>query len=120
MASWLESLGSGIIRGILNTSLKGTTETQLKDAIRDGTSLWRAGEGEIRSYAGSVPPFILEKGNEFVKIIEEKHGGFTPLVTKWLAVDQPRYCSIIMEAPGGYVWLDKQVYDILRGIGILK
>lgn len=115
-----QSLAVGIIRGVLNTSLRGTTEAQLKDAIRDGTSLWKAGETEIRMYAGTVPPFILEKGNEVVKTIEEQHGGFTNLVIKWLKIDQPRYYEIITNTSGGYPWLDKQVYDILRGIGILK
>lgn len=119
MMIW-RNVAIGIMRGVMNNSLRGTTEAQLKDAIRDGTSLWKTSEGEIRRQASNIPPFVIEKGNEVVKTIEDEYGGFTNVVIKWLRVDQPVYCSIIENTPGGYDWLDTQVYDILRGIGMLK
>ena len=115
-----EQVAIGIMRSVMNSALRGTTESQLKDAIRDGTSLWKVSEGEIRAQASKIPPFVIAKGNEVVETIEKEHGGFTPLVIKWLEVDQPNYCSTIKNTPGGYIWLDTQVYDILRGIGMLK
>ena len=98
----------------------GTTPEQLRDAIRDGTSLWGAAESDITRYSTEIPPFVIQKGSEVIQKIENEYGGFTNLVMMWLERDQPAYHGIIQTAPGGWLWLDKQVYDILRGIGMLK
>jgi len=119
MMIW-QNIATGILRGVLNNAMMGTTETQLRDAIRDGTSLWGTAEGDIRRYSSEIPPYVLEKGNEVVKKIETDYGGFTNLVMRWLERDQITYYEIINTTFGGYEWLDKQVYDILRGIGMLK
>lgn len=100
--------------------MSGTTPNQLRDAIRDGTSLWGSAEGDIRRYSDQIPPFVIQKGNEVINKIEEDYGGFTHLVMLWLEQDQPVYHNIIQTESGGFMWLDKQVYDILRGIGMLR
>jgi hypothetical protein len=116
----MQALVVGVLRGVLNSSLKGTTPTQLKEAIRDGTSLWGAAEGNIKRNAASIPPFVISIGGKYIDDIEKMPGGFTGLVLEWLKTDQPVYYRIISDAPNGRGWLDKQTKEILHGIGILK
>lgn len=105
---------------MLNTAMSKTTPDQLKIAIREGTSLWGSAENSIRYYSANIPPMVIQKGNECIGKIESDYGSVTNLVMMWLAQDQPEYYGIIKNAPGGYIWLNNQVYDILRGIGMIK
>jgi hypothetical protein len=115
-----QSIAVGALRGVLNTAMSGTTSEQLKEAIRDGSSLWGSAENDIRHYSASIPPMVINKGNECIHKIEEDYGNVTNLVMMWLETDQPEYHAIIKSEPAGYLWLHKQVYDILSGIGMIK
>jgi hypothetical protein len=115
-----QSIAVGALRGVLNTALSGTSADQLREAIHNGSSLWGAAEGDIRHYSANIPPMVIQKGNECIRKIEDDYGNVTNLVMMWLEQDQPEYHAIIKSEPSGYMWLHNQVYEILRGIKMIK
>jgi len=120
MIGVMESIATGIMRGVLNSALTGTTEVQLVDAIQKNQSLWGDANESVRENASKIPPFVVAEGEHVVGAINEKYGGFTTLVLGWLKKDQPTYYSIIINTEGGTAWLGRQVDEILVGIGFIK
>lgn len=116
--SFMSKVIIDIIRGMLNRSLRETTPQQLVEAINSNASLWGCVEGDIMSYASSLPPSVSSGIKEARAIIETQHGGFDNIVLMWLKEDHPVYFNIINNLPEdvGKIWLKKQIYEILDGV----
>jgi len=93
------------------------TPGDVATAVRENQSLWMGGENEIRRYIAKIPT-IEQFGKTLVSSIETEYGSVTSLVVLWLKEDQPMKYGMIVNTPGGMEWLDRQVNDILRGIGL--
>lgn len=118
--SFLESIANNVVRKKLN-DIFGSPDINpdnLVTAITDNVSLWKTGEDEIKSQAESIPGFILNMASDYVDTVEEKYGGFTNLTLMFLKEDHSDLYSILINTPNGITWLDRQVDEILRGIGI--
>lgn len=105
------------LRSILNGAVSKFSPSDINKAIRNNESLWGAGEGDIRGRAGQIP-YIHEYGKTFVNKITQDYGSVTALVVMWLKEDQKIRWSMIQNTPGGLEWLDRQVNEILEGLGL--
>lgn len=117
---FLTTLGLEIFRGVLNGAIRKTTPRQLVDAIDNDHSLWGEGEGEIRKYCDMIPSSMLGEARNFKEVVDSKYGGMTNLSLSWLKEDHPVYYNIVMNTDDnrGVIWLDKQIQEILSGLGI--
>jgi hypothetical protein len=118
--SFMEMVAEGIVRKKLNNVFDedNVNPDNLVTAIQNNVSLWECGEDEIKRQVDSVPGFILSMADEYVETVEKKYGGFTKLTLSFLKEDHPELYSIIINTDNGIMWLDRQVNEILRGIGI--
>lgn len=120
--SFIELIANNIIRKKLNEAFgnEAVNPDNLVIAIDDDISLWSSGEDEIKKEAESIPGygFIVDIASGYMDTIDRKYGGFTKLTLMFLREDHPDLYSIIINSPKGEAWLDKQVNEILRGIGI--
>lgn len=118
----LEELGNSIVRRKLNDAFgdPSVNPDNLVLAIEGDVSLWEAGKEEISKKASGFHPMIISMASEYVDRIESRYGGFTELTLKFLKEDHMELYSVIINTPGGREWLDRQVKEILKGIGILK
>ena len=105
------------LRTILNGAISPFSPGDISRAIREDQSLWGVGESEIRKYGQKIPG-IETMGKSFVANIERDYGSITSLVIMWLREDQAMKYGMIVNTPGGIEWLDKQVNEILSGIGL--
>lgn len=105
------------LRSILNGAVSKFTPADISAAIRNNDSLWGAGENDIRGSAGQIP-YIHEYGKMFIDKIATDYGSVTTLVVMWLKEDQKVRWSMIQNTPGGVEWLDRQVSEILQGLGL--
>ncbi len=105
------------IRSILNGAMSRVTPGDIVAAIKGGQSIWGGGESEIRKYSGRIPG-AETFGRSLVSDIEREYGSVTALVVMWLQEDQSMKYSMIMNTPGGVEWLDRQVNEILCGMGL--
>lgn len=118
--SFIEKIANNIVRKKLN-DIFGSPDINpdnLVVAITGNVSIWKTGEEEIKNQAESIPGFILNMASEYVETVESKYGGFTNLTLMFLKEDHLDLYSILVNTPGGIRWLDCQVNEILRGIGI--
>jgi len=122
LGGMLEELGNNIVRRKLNDAFGDTNVNpdNLVVAIESNMSLWEAGEEEISKRASGIPPIVINMASEYVDSIESKYGSFTDLTLRFLKEDHIDLYSVIINTPGGREWLDKQVKEILKGIGILQ
>ena len=105
------------LRSILNGAVSKFSPSDINKAILNDESLWGAGEGDIRGRAGQIP-YVHEYGKTFVNKISQDYGSVTALVVMWLKEDQKLRWSMIQNTPGGVEWLDRQVREILDGLGL--
>lgn len=107
-----------VIRGMLNRALKETSPQQLVEAINNNTSLWGEVNGDIMSYASTLPPFVSSGIKEARIIVDTQHGGFDTIVLQWLKEDHPLYFNIVTNIPdnAGKIWIKKQIDEILDGV----
>jgi hypothetical protein len=111
------SVATKSLRSILNGAVSKFSPNEISQAIRKNESLWGTGEGDIRGYAGKIP-YIHEYGTIFVDKIVADYGSVTSLVIVWLKEDQKSRWAMILNTPGGIEWLDRQVAEILQGLGL--
>ena len=50
--------------------------------------------------------------------ITAEYGSVTALVVLWLQEDQAMKYGMIVNTPGGMEWLDRQVTDVMKGVGL--
>lgn len=119
---FIEMMANNIIRKKLNDVFgsDAINPDNLVVAINSNLSLWSTGEDEIKRQAESIPGYgyIVNIASDYMETIDKKYGGFTKLTLSFLKEDHPDLFSIIINTPNGEEWLDRQVNDILRGIGI--
>lgn len=122
LGGMLEELGNNIVRRKLNDAFDdpNVNPDNLVIAIENNISLWESGEKEISDQASGIPPMIIGMASEYVDSIESKYGSFTDLTLRFLKEDHIDLYSVIINTPGGREWLDRQVTEILKGVGILK
>lgn len=120
--SILVTFANGIVRKKLNSFFEkpGMTEDNLVRAIRNNTSLWEENEDAIQKEANTIPPMFMSIAKDYVEMVNTKMGGFTTLTLFWLREDKPSFYSVIINSDGGKEWLERQVNDILKGIGIIE
>lgn len=122
LGGMLEELGNNIVRRKLNDAFgnPNINPDNLVVAIENNISLWESGEEEISKQASGIPPMILDMASEYVDSIESKYGSFTDLTLRFLKEDHIDLYSVIINTEGGREWLDRQVTEILKGVGIIK
>jgi hypothetical protein len=123
----IEDMANMFLRNLINHSFNQPymTVDNLVTAIRDDKSLWNEGEDTIKGYVKYVPSTLLQMAQEHIGTIDdryrdEKYDGFTNLTLMWLREDQPPFYSVIINTEGGTDWLDSQVSEILKGVGITR
>lgn len=118
----LEDIGNSIVRRKLNEVFgdPAVNPDNLVKAISEGVSLWDSCKNEVAKEAESIPPIVLNLASNYVDTIERKYGGFTKLMLEYLREDRTDLYSVIINTEGGEEWLDKQVMEILKGVGIIK
>ncbi len=117
MNSLLARFAAKQIRSLLNGALSKFTPGDVRDAIQNDLSLWGVGELDIKVLASHFPG-IAEYGREVVAGFESEYGSVLNLVITWLKEDQKAKYGVIVNTPGGMEWLDRQVTDILKGLGV--
>lgn len=105
------------LRSLLNGAIGQFTPNDIRTAILKDQSIWGGGEAIIRQYTAKIPG-IVSLGKTFVDDIEKEYGSVTNLVVMWLREDQKLKYGIIVNTPGGSEWLDRQVQDVLVGLGV--
>jgi len=123
----IEYMANVFLRNLINHSFNQPymTVDNLVAAIRDGKSLWNEGEDTITGYIKYVPPTLLQMAQEHIETIDgkyrdEQYDGLTNITLLWLREDQPSFYSVIINTDGGTDWLDSQVGEILKGVGITR
>jgi len=123
----IEDMANMFLRNLINHSFNQPymTVDNLVTAIRDDKSLWNEGEDTIKGYVKYVPSTLLQMAQEHIGTIDdryrdENYDGFTNLTLMWLREDQPPFYSVIINTEGGTDWLDHQVSEILKGVGITR
>jgi hypothetical protein len=105
------------LRSLLNGAIGQFTPNDIRTAILKDQSIWGGGEDTIRQYTAKIPG-IESLGKTFVDDIEKEYGSVTNLVVMWLREDQKLKYGMIVNTPGGSEWLDRQVQDVLVGLGV--
>ena len=105
------------LRSLLNGAIGQFTPNDIRTAILTDQSIWGGGEQEIRQYTAKIPG-IDTFGKAFIAGVERDYGSVTNLVVMWLREDQKLKYGMIVNTPGGSEWLDRQVTEILKGIGL--
>lgn len=105
------------LRSLLNGAIGQFTPNDIRTAILKDQSIWGGGEAIIRQYTAKIPG-IESLGKAFVDDIEKEYGSVTNLVVMWLREDQKLKYGMIVNTPGGSEWLDRQVRDVLVGLGV--
>jgi len=118
--NFIEMIANDIVRKKLNDVFgnPNINPDNLVVAISENISLWESGKEEIKDHADNIPGFVMNMASEYMDTVEEKYGGFTNLTLSFLQEDHSDLYSIIINTPNGVQWLDRQVNEILRGIGI--
>ncbi len=105
------------LRSLLNGAVGQFAPNDIRTAILTDQSIWGGGEQEIRQYTSRVPG-VESFGKSVIADIERDYGSVTSLVVMWLREDQKMKYGMIVNTPGGPEWLDRQVNEILQGIGL--
>ena len=116
-SSIIAQIATRQLRAILNGAMSQFTPVDITRAIRENQSIWGGGENEIRQYATRIPG-IETFGKTFVANITAEYGSVTALVVLWLQEDQAMKYGMIVNTPGGMEWLDRQVTDVMKGVGL--
>jgi hypothetical protein len=116
----VENFANQIIRRMVNNEFKKPhmKPDYLVIAIKNNVSLWDNGAETIRSYVDQIPQTFVGMIPSYISKVDEKFGGMTKLTLMWLKEDQTEYYSIIINTPGGYEWIDRQVGEVLSGLGV--
>ncbi|MFA7121050.1 MAG: hypothetical protein WC277_06190 [Bacilli bacterium] len=105
------------LRSLLNGAIGQFTPNDIRTAVLKDQSIWGGGEDTIRQYTAKIPG-IESLGKAFVDDVEKEYGSVTNLVVMWLREDQKLKYGMIVNTPGGSEWLDRQVQDVLVGLGV--
>ena len=119
--SLLVSMMKDILRGIINKAISHAKPSELMDCIVKGRSLWGEGKDSIENLSAKVPSFIMLQAADAIDgMYKYDDQGIYGVVRTWLSEDQPTLYSIIINTNGGDAWLDKQIGDILIGLGVVN
>jgi hypothetical protein len=105
------------IRSLLNGAIGPFTPNDIRNAILTNQSIWGGGKREIQQYTTRIPG-LESIGKSVIADIEETYGSVTALVVMWLREDHKLKYGMIVNTPGGPEWLDRQVNEILQGLGL--
>lgn len=119
---FLSSTINGVVRRTVNNWFSQSTPSQLITAIRNDESLWNTYSDIIANYIQMCPPSIMSlvktKAPEVISMLEQEYGTLGNAVLEWLKAEQPMYHSLIINTPGGRAWLERQVVEMLGGLGL--
>jgi hypothetical protein len=116
----VENFANQIIRRMINKEFQKPhmCPDNLVLAIKNDISLWENGSDTMKGMLDQVPQTFVGMIPKYMSTIDEKYGSMTKLTLIWLREDHIEHYSIILNTPGGYEWLDRQVGEVIRGLGI--
>lgn len=96
------------------------TVDNLYVAISENKSLWGEGKNTIQGYSSMMPDVLKSLAASQLEEVDRKYGGVSVLARQWIQENRLELYSLILNTPGGTDWLDRQVDDILKGVGIIN
>lgn len=106
------------IRGTLNGYLRKIPLSSVVKAVQNDLSLWEVAGGDIQQIIQNIPPHLIQQGLPMYRNAVARYGSATGLVLEWVREDNYSLYSLIANTPGGLDWLDRQVQDMTRKLGL--
>jgi hypothetical protein len=115
-----EQMVVGLLSKVMEAAFDNPNITvdNLYIAISEDKSLWGEGESTIKQYSDMIPGWMKTLAVGQIENVNQKYGGVSVIAQEWIRENRPELFSLILNTPGGVEWLDRQVDEILKGVGI--